>query len=330
MSITDIGKEEAENADTGGVTGDDYERYDVTELEYLKSHPTTAVGGTAVALRYFPGDPDDNNLDRGFAGLVVDDPFLYTGGDEALAGSAVFSKDEGEKGDDLKAVNLEDDDTKHIEDTGVDFDGNVFYGEQIDSIDNDQVVIKLTGNAGRSAICCLDVHGKGGAEVETTDTGQPKINPETGYPDVVPALLEYFDNDEDNYTPPRYYRDTELRPDMEGEQVVFMIQRMRDVKEDYDGDSYWSTVLTATEDGDGQADMEFETVQPTDEFEPSEELLRATSWLESYPEREEIARACVDQGVQIPDKVREYLSEENEELLRELQSDASETTEAEA
>lgn len=183
----------------------------------------------------------------------------------------------------------------------------MYYGEQVQAIDADRVVIKLTGNAGRSATACLDVHGKGSAGVERTDDGDIKIDPESGYPTSTNELIEYFENDGDDYTPPRFARDTQLRPDVEGEQVIFMVQRMKDVQEDYDGDSYWSTVLTETEEG-------FEALEPTTEFEPDEELLRATQWVEAYPDYETIAELCVDQGVDVPDNVVEGLEEDNPEV----------------
>lgn len=312
MSITDIGKEAAENSSSSGVSGDDYERFDLAGLKYVKNHPTTAVGGSAAVLRYIPGDPDQDNLDRGFAGLVLDDPFVYVEDDAALEGSAIFEGTK-DKGDDYKVVNLTDDDTQHLEGSGIDFDGNMYYGDQVEAIDDDQVVLKLTGNAGRSATQCLDIHGAGGADVVRTEDGDPKIDPETGYPTTNNALIEYIDDEGDDYTPPRFARDTQLRPDLEGETVIFMVQRMSEVQDDYDGDSYWSTVLRETEDGD------FEAVEPTDEFEPDEELLRATQWVEAYPSYEEIARLCVDQGVDVPDNVVSGLKENDNEVVEELE-----------
>lgn len=288
MSITDIGKEAAE--ESGGrqsVDPDDYERFDVTGLDYTKMHPTSAVGGTAVALRFFPGDPDDDE-DRGFAGLILDDPFIMNDGDD-LSGTAVFESTR-DKGDDFKIVNLDDEDTAIVEDAGVDFRGNLFYGEQTDDIDSDQIVLKLTGNAGRSAAQCLDVKGKGGADVIREDDGTPTINENSGFPEFNGRLVEYFDNDSDSYTPPRFARDTQLRPDLQGETTAFLVQRLAEIDEDYDGNAYWSTVMV--QDGD-----DFEAVEPTEEFEADETLVRATSWLEQYPEDPELEAARDAQGI---------------------------------
>jgi len=252
----------------------------MTNLYYLKSHSTTAVGGEAVALRYFPGDPDEGNLDRGFAGLVVDNPFAYTEDDEALAGTILFEKDEGETATTSSPSTWTSAQPNRSNVRWVTFTGTGSTALKSSRSATVQSISKPAGRAGWSATCCLDVHGKGGAEVATNDDGSMKLN-DNGYPVVVPALLEYFDNDADSYTPPRFYRDTQLRPDMEGETVLFMVQRMRDVKEDYDGDSYWSTVLHQTTDDDGETVMT--SVSPTTEFEPDEDLLRATSWLEGRP-----------------------------------------------
>lgn len=283
MSLTNIGKEAAENsqADSGSA---DYERFDLTGLSYVKMHPTTAVGGTPVALRYIPGDPDENLGDRGFAGLVIDDPFLVTD-DEDLEGGTIFAR-EGDKGDHYKVVDLNDEATKAIDDTGVDFDGNVYYGEPVDEFEEDRVVLKLTGNAGRSATCTLDVHGKGGADVVRDNNGNPVLN-DNGHPTYNNALIEHYPgNDDESYTPPRYARDTQLRPDVEGKQTAVMIQRLSEIDDDYNGDAYWSTVTVRDDEDD-----EWTELSPTDEFEPDVGLLRATKWLEfdaHYPDDDEL------------------------------------------
>jgi hypothetical protein len=295
MSVTDIGKKAAEESNSGqSVDPDDHERYDVSNCEYLKVHPTVAIGGTATVLRRFPGDPADDE-DRGFAGLIVTDPFIMTGDeDKKLDGSTIFSSTK-ETGDDFKVVNLDDEATDEVENAGVDFDGNLFYGEKVDDFDGvDELVIKMTGNAGRSAVQCLDVKGRGAADVERTESGEPVINENSGFPTPNGRLVEYFD-DTNGYTPPRYARDTQLRPDVEGKKVVFLLQRLKDVDHEYDGDAYWSTVMAKTDNG-------LEAIQPTEEFEPDPTLQRATGWLdEAYPSDDEIQSARDAQGVSVSD-----------------------------
>jgi hypothetical protein len=292
MSLTDIGKQQAKSTDSGGsVDADEYERYDVSGHYYLKPHPTTAVGGTAVALRRFRGDPNDDD-DDDWIGLVVEDPFIHTGDDDDLEHTTIFAST-AETGDDFKVCNLDDPQTNHMEGTGVDFDKNVFYAEPASSFDEvewfdtseDRLIIKLTGNAGRSAARCLDVDGLDNAGVVTDEDGTPELS-DNGYPYYNGGLVEtHPDNDGDTYTPPRYARDSQLRPDLESEEVAFMLQYTSDVIDDYDGDSYWSTVLR----GDADTETGFEPVEPTDEFEADEELVRATRWLDwRYPDTDEI------------------------------------------
>lgn len=280
MSITKIGKDAASQSEPG-QSNDDYERFDVSGLSFVKSHPTTAVGGTPVALRYIPGDPDEDNLDRGFAGLILDDPFVLD--DDDLEGTTIFANTK-QKGDDYKAVNLDDTATERIEGAGVDFAGNLFYGEEVDAFEEDRIVLKLTGNAGRSATCTLDVHGRGGAGVVRDSNGNIELN-SNGYPFYNGSLIEYSpDNDDDNYTPPRFARDTQLRPDVEGKQVAFMLQRLSEIDDDYDGDSYWSTVTVRDDEG-----ADWEELSPTDEYDPDQDLVRATRWLEwGWPSEEKI------------------------------------------
>lgn len=291
MSITDIGRQQAESTGTDdSADADDYERYDVTGHYYCKTHPTTAVGGTAVALRRFPSDPNDDD-DTDYAGLVVEDPFIFVEGDDELENTAIFAGDGA--GDDFKVVNLDDHQTNELEGTGVDFDSNVFYGDKVETFDDaeffdaseDRLIIKLTGNAGRSAARCLDVDGLSNAGVVRDDDGTIELS-ENGYPYYNGGLIETFPgNDDDTYIPPTYARDTQLRPDMEGEEVAVMLQYTADVVDDYDGDSYWSTVLRMAPD----TDRGVEPVEPTDEFEADEELVRATRWLEwRYPESDTI------------------------------------------
>lgn len=285
MSLTKIGKEAAQQSgSSSGGDGDvEYERIDVSGDVFVKQHPTTAVAGNPVALRYFTGDPDNGGYDRGYTGLILENPTLVTD-DEGLEGTTVFSNS-GDTGDDYKVVNIDDSETKELGE-GVDFDGNVFYGDAVEAFDEDRIILKLTGNAGRSAACTLDVHGKGGADVERDDEGEPVLN-DNGSLTENGALIEYApDNDDDNYTPPRFARDTQLRPDVEDHEVAVMVQRLSEVKDDYDGDSYWVTVMERADEDD-----EWTELEPTDEYEPDEDVMRATNWLEwHFPDSETIER----------------------------------------
>lgn len=190
--------------------------------------------------------------------------------------------------------------------------------------------MKLTGNAGRSAASCLDINARGSTDVRRDD-GTPVIDENSGYPEHNGKLIEYFDNDEDGeYTAPRFARDPQLRPDVEGEQVTFMLQRLANIKTDYEGDSYWSTVFATMSDDDRRQSLaeqyaddpsddrntsqEFlgeindETVlelAPTSEFEADEVLMRATGFLSQtdegghYPTEDEIETLRAEQGITV-------------------------------
>lgn len=287
MSITEITRDHAQSTDSEGDGPEsDFERYDVTDHSYIKVHPTTAVGGTAVALRRFPGDPNDDD-DDGFVGLVVEDPFLKTD-EDSFEGSTVFQSRSDPA--DLKVVNTDDKQTDTEDVPGVIFDTAMFKAVNCETFEgtddfgsSDRYIIKLTGNAGRSAARCLDVSGLQNGDVVRDDSGVPELN-ENGYPFYNGGLVEkHPENDDNNYTPPRYVRDPQLRPDMQGEDVIYVLEYTSDVIDDYEGNSYWSTVLVDTDDG--RPDV----VEPTTEFEPDEDLVMATRWLEwTYPSDERI------------------------------------------
>jgi hypothetical protein len=109
-----------------------------------------------------------------------------------------------------------------------------------------------------------------------------------------------------------------------------MLQRLANIKNDYEGDSYWSTVFTSMSDEDRRQELanecaddpsddrstpqEFlgeindETVlelAPTTEFEADEVLLRATGFLSQadegghYPTEDEIETLREEQGITV-------------------------------
>lgn len=306
--ITDVGADAAHESSTRQSGGSDdyeseYERFDVTGLAFGKQHPTTAVRGEATVLRYFP-DWDNDEPDRGYFGIVIEDPSVVTD-DEALDGTVVFESTE-DTGDDFKVVNTDDGETKVIEGSGVDFAGNLFYGEQVDDLDTDTLVLKATGSSGRSIASTLDVKGAGNAHSVGAFNDEDIELHDGGFPQHSGHLVEYHPDGRDGERP-RIARDTELRPDVEGRDIVVMIQRLRDIQEDYDGPAYWATVFAdveddrqdelaeyyagrynSTHDDEREADdfihevdgEEMVRLQPTDEFEPDADLLRDTGYIQ--------------------------------------------------
>lgn len=319
-SITDLGRDSAQESQENSSSGGDdneYERYDVSGDAFAKQHPTTAVRGEAAVLRYFP-DWSGDQPDRGYFGLVLDDPTVMTD-DEGLDGTTIFQSTE-DSGDDYKIVNENDSET-NILDTGVDFSGNLFYGEATDEFDDDRIVLKATGSAGKSVASTLDVKGGVGARVERNDEGEVVLH-DGGFPQHNGGLTEYHPDGRDGERPRTAVHDTELRPDVEGRDVIIMIQRLSEIDPDYDGSAYWSTVLANVSDErqdelteqyaeDSEKEPEdftteiggdeFVQLEPTDEFERSEEIMRAAGTRVQWnrPDLEEMNRRRVEEGFDV-------------------------------
>jgi len=308
MSLSEIGKEAADAAsDDGGSGGSDvvdYERVDLSNMDFVKPHPgTTAVAGTVVGLRYIPPAPDNNGQyddnDRGWAGLILKDPYIPD--DDDFDSVGIF-KSTKEVGDDYKVVN-KDHDSVDVYDAGVSV-GSMFESDEIDEFDTDEIILKLSTSAGRSVIRTLDVRGLANADMLRDDNGKIKLN-ENGYPESNGGLIEtHPGNDDDNYTHPRYARDPQLRPDAEERDVVILLQHMAEVKDDYDGNAHWATVLADLDDdrmeelsqqyaenpyfeSDDPASfihdvngVDMIRLTPTMDYEPDESLVRATQWYE--------------------------------------------------
>lgn len=325
-SISEIGEQTADEANSsepassgsgGGQTDAEFTPYDVSEASFVKQHPTTQIGGTPVALRYFSGDPDDdeNDPDRGDFGVVLEDAFVATDGElDGLDLSNTVVLDGDGESDDYKVVNDEDsavswmttggavdylsedavpedaDDDVDVLGEGddiiaVDFDGNTYNGDVVDAFEG-EIVLKLTGNAGWRAARTLDVNGAPGAGAERQN-GSIVIE-ESGLVSQTHGLIEHHpDNDDENYTPPRVARAPQLRPDVEGDTVSVALRRTANVIDDYEGRSYWATVTV------GEGD-DLDVLEPTDEFadELDDDLLEVTEWIEwRFPSSEEIEQA---------------------------------------
>ena len=300
--ITDVGANAAQSTTDSSTDGDrsEWEPTDVAGMAFAKQHPTTAVMGTAQTLRYFP-DWDNDAPDRGYFGLIIEDPSVYTD-DEDLADSAVFQAPDDQSGDDYKIVNLDDEQTKHLEGSGVDFAGTLFYGEQTSAIDDDQIVLKVTGSSGMSVASTLDVKGGTGARSIGSREDEAVELHGGGFPAHNGGLVEYHpDGRNEGGERPRVSRHTDLRPDVEGRDVVVMIQRLAEIDPDYDGPAYWATVF-ADLDADRQSelaesyadgtdkspddfitqidDRAFTQLEPTTDFEPDPDLVEATGYIQ--------------------------------------------------
>jgi len=324
MSIADIGREAAEAStaerEDGGQSEYDYERIDVSDASFVKMHPgPTAVEATVTGLRYFApyNDGEFDEDGRGAVHVVVEDMAIPS--DDSLEGVAIFES-ASDTGDDFKVVNTEDDNVD-VYDIGVSV-GQMFESEQVDEFGIDgQAVLKLSTGSGRSVARTLDVNGLPNADVVRDEDGTPVLQ-DSGFPTSNNGLIEkHPDNDDDFYEPPRYHRDPQLRPDVEGERVIILLQHMSNVVDDYDGNAHWATVLAELDDermselaelyaedpfysGSEPEDFireldgrEFIKLAPTSEFEPDEELVYETAWLDwNYPDDDELERLQEEQG----------------------------------
>lgn len=303
--ITDLGADAARDSGSNGSSDgyeSDYERFPTSEIDgWGKQHPVTAVRGTAVALRKLW---DDDDPDRSDTAVILDDPDIVTS-EAALDDSVVVLSDD--EGDDFKVVNLDDDATRMPSDEMIDFDGNTFYGtvsEDFGDLSDGTIALKRGGGAGRRIASTLDVAGARAAEEQIERDEDGNITDITlddgGFPQHNGGYIEYHPDGQDGEAP-RQSRDPELRPDVEGKEVVIMIQRLDEVDPNYDGNAYWATVFANVDDDrmDELAEQyaeeseqepddfvtelggtEFIRLDTTDEFEPSDDLLDDTGWID--------------------------------------------------
>jgi hypothetical protein len=255
------------------------------------------VRGEVVALRRLY---DENDPDRPDVAVILDNPSIVTS-EETLAGSVVVQSEE--EGDQFKVVNTDDDQTKVLEGMGIDFAGNTFYGDVEDGFgEMSRIALKRGGGAGRRIARTLDVDGAtaAGAMIERDEDGTvaDMTLDDDGFPAHNGGFVEY-DNSGDEL--PRQSRDPELRADVDGREIVVMIQRLAEIDPDYDGPSYWATVFANlsedrmqevteqyAEESDGKSAEDFVTelggtefvkLSPTSDFEPSADLLADTAYV---------------------------------------------------
>lgn len=326
MGLIDIGNEaanEASDRNESSGSGGEFEKIDVSGMDFVKPHPgPTAIKATVTDLRGFSPAPDENGNysddDRGWAGLILED--LTIPEDEDFEAVAAF-ENTTETGDDFKIVNTDDDSVDEY-DVGISV-GGMFESEKVDDLGDGPFVLKTSTSAGRSIVRTLDRRGLDNLDLLRTEDGEIEIQ-DNGYPTTNDALVEtHPDNDSDNYTAPRYSREPQIRPDVEGQEIVIILQHLKNVKDDYEGRSHWATVLASldpeTQDelaeeyansyhgGDEPEDFlkevngeEMIRLAPTMEFDVDEDLLVETQWVEwAWPSPERTEELREEQGVTV-------------------------------
>lgn len=297
-SLSELAREGAESTpdrdnDNGSENSTDYERYDTSDAVWVKQQPTSALTGVATHLTFQPDfeqndDGDWVPQDRGEFGVVLEDPDLYTD-EEEFAGATIVAG-ESESGDDYRVYDDNDEETDvEADNERVIFGSNsIFNGEVVDAFDAEEILLKATGSSGRSIVSTLDVKGSGSAhEIGAWDGEDVEVH-QGGWPQHSGHLFERHPDREDGPMP-RVSVDPELRPDVEGNQVVVMLHRTSEILPDSDSNSYWATIFASlederidelaeryadeTEDADSEdfvTDLDGERMirlQPTDEYE---------------------------------------------------------------
>lgn len=229
MSIEDIGRSREQanpESETTTDSGDD----DETPTDFpLDQYPTTAIGGTATKLRPCYHDL----LDEYWAGLVLEDPFVYTE-DAELKSTAIFSHTEENE---FTVVNLGDDESVSLDGAVIRPDHTAFRANQVERFEDangfnpsiDRVTVRLTGREGKYTLLCLDADGLQRTGVSRDSSGIPECTDDDNLFDGVP---------------PGYCSDAiQLRPELEGEEVILMRQYADEVLNFPRGYSHWLTVL---------------------------------------------------------------------------------------
>lgn len=223
---------EAASNDGGSNSNEEQESLEQIEVDmgsvpFTKFYPTTLVSGEFPEnegnpiIRFPDAGNNDGRRDQGYLGLVLDDLEILTDEDEGMDEAVLIETDE-EDTTEYRAANFAEDNTvEKFEGSAVSIDGDQ-YGieDRVTEIDG-RTILVVDRTASQSVARKLDVNG-------ATYAG---MDEETG--DVNGGLIEYAytgENGEDvdidgNEVPvgSRYARNPELREDLQGERVGFMV-----------------------------------------------------------------------------------------------------------
>ena len=236
---------------------------DMGSIPFTKFYPTTLVSGEFPEnegnpiIRFPDAGNNDGRRDQGYLGLVLDDLEILTDEDEGMDEATLIETDE-EDSTEYRAVNLAEDNT--VEKFGGDaisIDGDQYGIEnRVTEIDG-RTILVVDRTASQSVARKIDVNG-------ATYAG---MDEETG--DVNGGLIEYAYTGEDGQdvdidgdevpVGSRYARNPELRDDLSGERVGFMVTRRSDADSGATGylgrnGQHDEPVVGEGEDGDTHTD----------------------------------------------------------------------------
>lgn len=236
MSIEDIGRAR-EQADPESETAGSSDHYEAPTYFSLDQYPTTAIGGTATELR-----PCYHRvLDEYWAGIVLEDPFVCTE-DTELKRTAIFSHTEENE---FTVVNLGDDDSVGLDEAVIRPDHTAFRANQVERFEDaegfdssiDRVTVRLTGREGKYTLLCLDADGLQRTGVSRDSSGVPECTDDDNLFDGVAR---------------GYCSDAiQLRPELEGEEIILMRQYADEVLDSPRGYSHWLTALMRDSGAEG-------------------------------------------------------------------------------
>lgn len=250
MSFRETVAEEIEEATTNtdnDSSDDDFEQIelDMGNTPFVKFNPTTLVSGTfpedegnpIILFKNYDrlneledqGSPhiDDNGNDLRFTstrylGLVVDDLTILQDEDEGM-GDATFVRTGDDDSTAYRAVNLADDDTEYKYEGAAVRVGDKTYDieEEVDTIEG-RAILVVDRTAHVSVARKLD---RSGELLAGMDEATGRVND---------GLIEYPTADAPDNAERRYARPfVELRDDLKGREVGFMVTNRSDVDEEY-------------------------------------------------------------------------------------------------
>jgi len=230
MSFRDaVAEEVQEVATSSSETRETLDQIDVDfgSIPFVKFYPTTLIAGTFPAdegnpIIRFPDESNNNGRrDQGYLGLVLDDLRVITDDDEGLGGSAIVKTDD-EDYTEYRVVNFDDENTAEKYDgDAVSISGNQYGVEETLTELDERVILVVDRSASVSVARKLDVNGDTLAGMDET-TGR-----------VNGGLIEYATDDTDAEVNRRYARNPELREELYGSEVGFMVTRRSEVDEDF-------------------------------------------------------------------------------------------------
>lgn len=232
MGFRDAAVDDVQQANENSNEQEELEQIevDMSDIAFTHSHPTSIVSGTMPdgegnpIIRFRDAQHNDGRLDQGYLGFVLDDPSVVADEDEGTEGTVVLDVHESNE---IRVFDENDSQTSVGRGNGFEAEDQVRYGDRsyegelVDGFDEDRIILIVNGVASKSVGRKVDVNGAPMADMDE-DTGR-----DNG------GLIEYAPDGTDTDVSSRYTRDPELRDELYGTEVAFMIARREELDDDY-------------------------------------------------------------------------------------------------